>query len=75
MPKTHSKPKAGKGKKPFKPPEAPKGPAYDIGTCLKHVLKTKAQPGEHLEYKNVVVYAPCIKSGKNKGSVCVLFMF
>jgi hypothetical protein len=75
VPKTRSKPKAGKGKKPLEPPEAPKGPAYDIGTSSKRVSKTKAQPGGHPEYEDVVVYAPRIKSGKNKGSVCVLFMF
>ena len=41
MPKICFKPKAGKGKKPFKPPKALKGLAYDIKMCLKHVLKTK----------------------------------
>ena len=64
MPKTCSKPKASKGKKSLEPPEAPKGLAYNIGMYLKHVLKTKAQPGGHLKYKNMVIYTLCIKSGK-----------
>ena len=75
MPKIYSKPKAGKGKKPLKPLEAPKGPAYDIRIYLKHILKTKVQSGGHLEYKDMVIYTPCIKSGKNKGLVYILFIF
>ena len=75
MPKTRSKPKAGKGKKPLKPLEAPKGLAYNIKTCLKRVLKTKAQPRGHPEHKDVVIYAPRIKSRKNKSSVYILFIF
>ena len=75
MPKTRFKPKASKGKKPFEPLEVPKGPAYDIRTSLKRVSKTKAQPRGYLEYKDVVVYAPRIKSGKNKGLVYILFIF
>ena len=75
MPKICSKPKAGKGKKTLKPLEAPKGPAYNIRTSLKRVLKTKVQPRGHLEYKDVVVYAPRIKSRKNKGLVYILFIF
>ena len=75
MPKTHSKLKASKAKKPFKLLIIPVRPAYNIKTGLKHVLKAKAQPRGQPELKNVVIYAPHFKSGKNKGSVSVLFMF
>ena len=75
MPKIYFKPKASKGKKPFKLLEALKGLAYNIKTCLKHILKTKAQPKGYLEYKNIVIYTPYIKSRKNKGLVYVLFIF
>ena len=75
MPKIRSKPKASKGKKPLKLLEALKGLAYNIKTCLKRILKTKVQPRGHLKYKDIVIYTPYIKSGKNKGLVYILFMF
>ena len=75
MPKTHSKPKANKGKKPLKPLKAPNRPVYNIKMYLTYILKTKVQPRGHLEYKDIVIYTPHTKSGKNKGLVGVLFMF
>ena len=75
MPKTYSKPKASKDKKPLKSLEVPKGPAYDIRTYLKYILKTKLQPKGYLKYKDIVVYTPYIKSKKNKGLVYILFIF
>ena len=53
----------------------PVGPAYNIKTCLKCVLKAKTQPRGQPEFKDMVIYAPHLKSGKNKGSVSVLFIF
>ena len=75
MPKICFKPKASKGKKPLKPLEVLNRLAYNIKICLKHILKIKAQPGGYLEYKDMVIYALYIKSGKNKGLVSVLFIF
>ena len=66
MPKTYSKLKANKTKKPFKLLVAPGGPAYNIKTYLKHVLKAKAQPREYLELKDIIIYALCLKSGKKR---------
>ena len=75
VPKIHFKLGASKGKKPFKPLEALNRLAYDIKICSKHILKTKAQPGGHLEHEDIVIYAPHTKSRKNKGLVGVLFIF
>ena len=75
MPKIYFKPKAGKGKKPLKPLKALKGLAYDIKISLKYILKTKAQPKEYLEYKDIIIYTPYIKSRKNKGLIYILFIF
>lgn len=75
VPKTCSKRKAGKTTKPLGLPEVPAGPAYDIETRSKRVSKTKAQPGGHPELDDIVIYAPRTKSGKNQGSVSVLFIF
>ena len=75
MPKTCSKLKASKTKKPLKLPVVPGRPAYNIETHLKRVLKVKVQPGGYLELKDVVIYALCLKSRKNKGIVSVLNIF
>ena len=75
MPKTHSKLKASKTKKPLKLLVAPSGPAYNIKTYLKHVLKAKVQPRGYLELKDIVIYTLYLKSGKNKGIVSVLNIF
>jgi hypothetical protein len=75
VPKTRSKLKASKTKKPLELPVAPGGPAYDIETRSKRVSKAKAQPGGHPGLEDVVIYAPRLKSGKNQGSVSVLIMF
>ena len=54
---------------------APGRPAYNIKTHLKCVLKAKAQPRGYLELKDIVIYALCLKSEKNKGIVSVLNIF
>jgi hypothetical protein len=75
MPKIYSKLKASKTKKSFKLPVALGGLTYNIKTYLKYVLKAKVQPRGHLEYKDIVIYAPYLKFKKNKGSVNVLNIF
>ena len=75
MPKTRSKLKASKTKKPLKLLVVLDGPAYNIKTCLKRILKAKAQPRGHPELKDVVIYTLRTKSGKNKGEVRVLTIF
>ena len=75
MPKTHSKLKASKTKKPLKLLVVPSRPAYNIKIYLKRVLKAKVQPRGYLELKDMVIYAPHFKSGKNKGIVSVLNIF
>jgi hypothetical protein len=65
VPKIHSKLKASKTKKPLELPVALGGLAYDIKTRLKCVSKAKAQPGGHLEHKDMVIYTLYLKSGKN----------
>ena len=65
MPKTHFKLKASKAKKPFKLPVTPVGPAYNIETGSKCVLKAKAQPKGQPELKNIIIYILHLKSGKN----------
>ena len=71
MPKIHFKLKASKTKKPLKLLVVPGRPAYNIKIGLKHVLKAKAQPRGHLEFKDIVIYTLYLKFRKNKGSVSV----
>jgi hypothetical protein len=75
VPKTHSKLKANKTKKPLKLLVVLDRLVYNIKTHLKYVLKAKVQPGGHLEYKDMVIYTPYLKSRKNKGLVSVLNIF
>ena len=75
MPKTCSKLKASKTKKPLKLLVALGRPAYNIKTYLKYVLKVKVQPRGYLELKDIVIYTLCLKSGKNKGIISILNMF
>ena len=51
------------------------GPAYNIKTYLKRVLKAKVQPRGYLELKNIVIYTLYLKSKKNKGIVSILNIF
>ena len=75
MPKTCSKLKASKTKKPLKLLVALNGPAYDIKIHLKHVLKAKVQPRGYLELKDIIIYTLYLKSKKNKGIGSILNMF
>ena len=65
MPKTCSKLKVNKTKKPLKLLGVLNRLVYNIKICLKHVLKAKVQPKGYPEFKNMVIYTPYFKSGKN----------
>ena len=65
MPKTCSKLKASKTKKPLELLVALGGLAYNIKTYLKYILKAKVQPRGYLELKNIVIYTLYFKSRKN----------